>query len=448
MAYEVKMPKFGETMNEGTILNWLKSEGEKIEEGEPLFEVETDKASLEVEAPEGGILGKIIVQENESTPIGEIVALITEEGEKIEASEKSKESEVKENKTEELNEGIKTENVEVKKQVEQQEKSQEKKQVNFTEKIKASPAARTVANENGISLEEVTIQGDRDAIIKADVVEYLNESPKLTPVARKMVREYELDPEKISGTGPEGRITRKDIENYRKKENVPETSGQEVPLTNIRKIIGERMSQSSRQAPHVTLTMEANMEEVVNLRKRLLELTDIHITYTDMLAFAVIKALKDYPEMNCHYQDEKLIIQGDINIGIAVDIEEGLVVPVIKNTAGMGLENLAQEREKLAEKARGGNLTADEMKGGTFTISNLGNFGIEIFTPIINPPEIGILGVGQIKEKPVVENGDVVVKPMMWLSLSFDHRAIDGAPASEFLALVKELLENPGSLLL
>ncbi len=402
MAEEVKMPKFGETMTEGTIYKWIKEEGDKVANGDILFEVETDKATLEVESPAEGVLAKIIVADNESAEIGETVAIITAEGEELTELDESdyEEAADMEFKEEEV------EDKEVADSEEIQEESDEILEENITnsKKIKASPAARRLAREKNISLADIKPGPGNDFIIEEDVV------------AAKLA--------------------------------VSDLSDKEVPLNKIRKITAEKMTASSQQAPHVTLTQEVDMYETVQIREKLKTISDYHITYTDIFIMAVARALKDYPEMNAHFQADTLYVKGNINVGMAIDTGESLVVPVIKNADKMGLEELVTVREELIEKAFDGKLNLDELEGGTFTVSNLGGGGVEIFTPIINLPEIAILGIGKIVEKAAVIDNEIVIRPQIWLSLSFDHRAVDGAPAARFLDRIRELLENPATMLL
>ncbi|MCK8824210.1 dihydrolipoamide acetyltransferase family protein [Fuchsiella alkaliacetigena] len=445
MAYQVEMPKFGETMTEGTISKWFKQEGEEVVEGEAIFEVNTDKASLEVEAPASGVLAKILVAEEESAPINEVVAVIAEEGEEIDyesikGSAKQEESEA-----------------EVEKTPATAQQKKEKKTLKLSEKVKASPAARRLAREQRVELATITPQDGREVIIAADL-RARQEKVQATPVAKKMAQEKGIDLAELEGSGPGGWIAREDVEAYlsskeeasslKAEQPVAESGEQEIPMTGIRKIVAQRMSQSASEAPHVTLTSRVDMTEVVSLRERLKEKVEQRITYTDIINLVTAQALAEYPNLNAHIRGESIIIKDSVNLGLAVDIEEGLVVPVIDNADQLGLKELASQREELVEQALAGKLSSEEMQGSTFTVTNLGGFGVEIFTPIINSPEVAILGIGKISEEAVVVEGEVVARPTLWLSLSFDHRAVDGAPAGEFLQRLKELFENPVELLL
>ncbi len=434
MAYEVKMPKFGETMTEGTIFNWIAKEGDQVEVGDPLFEIETDKASLEVEAEESGILAKILVKENESAPIGDLVAVIAEEGEDIDSLDFDSMSS-EEAPSEESSE----------------EKEKEAKKVKKAtraegEKIKASPAAKRLAKEKDIEIKDLQPGEGREAIIEADVRDYINKNlPSATPTAEKKAAAKGIDLSSLEGTGAGGRIQSSDVESYAVEDT---EADQEIPFTGLRKVISRRMSQSFQEVPQVTTTVKVDMKEIKELREEIKQLSEEHISYTDILVLVVSRMLKKYPMINSHISQDSMIVKSSINIGIAVDVPDGLVVPVIKNVGRKDLEEIAKARKVLVEKAREGRLNNDDLSGGTFTITNLGGFETEIFTPIVNQPEAAILGVGQISDEVVPVDGEVVIRPMLWLSMAYDHRAVDGAPAAEFLQKIKSALENPISLLL
>ncbi|MFP4371544.1 MAG: dihydrolipoamide acetyltransferase family protein [Halanaerobium sp.] len=433
MAYEVKMPKFGETMTEGTIFNWIAAEGDQIEVGDPLFEIETDKASLEVEAEEAGILAKIFVGENETAPIGDLVAVIAEEGEDIDSIDFDLES--SKDAVEEVSE-------EEEKEVEEPEKVIRTE----GEKIKASPAAKRLAKEKGVRLKDIQPAQGRDAVIEADVRDYVNNNfPSATPTAEKKAAARGIDLNNLEGTGAGGRVQSSDVDSY----TVQDTGAdREIEFTGLRKIISKRMTQSFQEVPQVTTTVKVDMKEIKELREEIKQISEEHISYTDILILVASRMLKKYPEINSHISRDRMIVKSNINIGIAVDVPDGLVVPVIKNAGGKDLEEIAKERKILVNKAREGKLNNDDLSGGTFTITNLGGFETEIFTPIINQPEAAILGVGQISDEVAAVEGEVKIRPMLWLSMAYDHRAVDGAPAAEFLQKIKSALENPISLLL
>jgi len=445
VPHEIKMPKFGETMTEGTINKWFKQISEEVKKGEPLFEVNTDKATLEMESPAEGILKIILVEEGETAAIGDIVAVIAEKGEKIDTDKYQPGSQKSMTASEnELTDRTSRESEDIK--------------VSIEDKIKASPAAKRLAEEEEIDLSKITPGDNRDFIIVEDIEKVKSDKIQATPVAQKIAREKEMSLSEINGTGPGGWVRKDDVEKKLADKEAKEVlagtplssedESQEIPMTGIREKVAESMVFSYRSAPHVTLTTRVDMKEAVDLKERLQEKIDQRITYTDIINLITSRALKKYPRLNAHIGENKIVIKKDINLGMAVAIKEGLVVPVINNADLLSLSELAEKREKLVEKALKGNLSPDEMQNSTFTVTNLGGQGVEIFTPIINPPEIAILGAGKITREAMVIEGNIVARPVIWLSLSFDHRAIDGAPAGEFLRYVKELMQNPLELLL
>jgi len=268
--------------------------------------------------------------------------------------------------------------------------------------------------------------------------EKIEERVLASPAAKRLAKEYGIDLAQVRGTGPEGRIVEEDVKKFSEESKVAGPRVREViPLTGIRKTAAERVTLSAKTAPHSTVTMEVDMTNATRLRE------EKQVSYTDILVKAVAKALAEHSIVNSTLDGERIKIFEDINIGVAVATEKGLVVPVIHNADKKGLKEIASTLNDLIEKARSSKLSKEELTGGTFTITNLGMFGVEIFTPIINPPETAILGVGKVVEKPVIVNKEIAVKPMMYLSLSYDHRVIDGAPAAQFLQKVKQYVENP-----
>ncbi|NMB17160.1 MAG: 2-oxo acid dehydrogenase subunit E2 [Firmicutes bacterium] len=395
MATEVLMPKLGLTMEEGSVNSWLKKEGEAVQEGEPLMEIMTDKAAVEVESPASGVLRKIIVPEGETVPLATVIAVITDPDEALPAKyaqAPAKPAEPAAAHAEKLAAPVRRRG----------------------ERIKASPAAKRVAREQGLAEEELG---------------------------------------QVPGTGPGGRITEQDVLDYvaakaAKPSEAPAVDVEDVlvPVKGIRKVMAERMVESVKNAPQFSIAMEVDMKETVALRTRLIaneEVLGVRISYTDILAFMVGRALEEHPQINARWEGAQIRQLAGINVGIAVGAEGGLVVPVVKAINRKRLVDVAKEIKELSKKAQAGKLSPDELQGGTFTISNLGMFGVDRFTAIINPPESAILAVGQMKEQPVVVDGQVVVRPTMWISLTGDHRVLEGVQAARFLGRVKELLENP-----
>jgi pyruvate dehydrogenase E2 component (dihydrolipoamide acetyltransferase) len=276
-----------------------------------------------------------------------------------------------------------------------------------------------------------------EAVPERELIEKVEEERIIaSPAAKRLAREHGVDLAKVVGTGPEGRIVEDDVKRFMEGTGVAPRVREVIPLTGIRKTTAERVSLSARTAPHSTITMEVNMTEAMKLRE------ETQASYTDMLVKATAQALKEHSIMNSTLEGEQIKVFEDINVGVAVATEKGLVVPVIHNADRMSLSDIAPALRLLVEKAREGKLTKEDLTGGTFTITNLGMYGVDVFIPIINPPETAIMGVGRVTEKLLVVNGQVVTKPVMQLSLSFDHRIVDGAPAAQFLQRVKQILES------
>lgn len=449
MAKEIFMPKLSSTMAVGTLLQWFKEEGEAVEVGEPLFEIMTDKINIEVESYEEGILLKKYFQEDDEIPVNTVIGYIGSSDESVPAEspgvsgEESKEEVTSTN--ENSNEPIVTSTT---------EETVETNPPSSNGKVRATPVARKLARENDIILSSVSGTGPKGRIQKQDVLQALENTRILvTPLARKIAEENGIDLKEITGTGVHGKIEKADvIEAIEKaKKQSASATGERVKLKGLRKAIAEKMLESVRTIPHVTLTSEVDMTKAIEVRKALLPViegqTGYRLSYTEIIMKTVAHVLGNHPKVNASLIDNEIIYNKDINIGLAVAVENGLVVPSLKQVNTRGLAELTEMSKILGKKARESKLTPDEMQGSTFTISNLGMYAIDGFTPIINPPETAILGVGRIIEKPVVVEGQVEVRPMMVLSLSFDHRVIDGAPAAEFLTDLKASLENPFSLL-
>lgn len=449
MAKEIFMPKLSSTMAVGTLLQWFKEEGDSVEVGEPLFEIMTDKINIEVESYEEGILLKKYFQEDDEIPVNTVIGYIGSPDESVPAEspgvsgEESKEevTSTNENSNEPLTTSIIGEAVET-------------SSTSLNGKVRATPAARQVARENDIILSSVSGTGPKGRIHKQDVLQALENTRVLvTPLARKIAEENGMNLKEITGTGVHGKIEKADVIEAidKAKKQSTSTTGKRVKLKGLRKAIAEKMLESVRTIPHVTLTSEVDMTKAIEVRKALLPViegqTGYRLSYTEIIMKTVAHVLGNHPKVNASLIDNEIIYNEDINIGLAVAVENGLVVPSVKQVKTRGLAELTEMSITLGKKARESKLTPDEMQGSTFTISNLGMYAIDGFTPIINPPETAILGVGRIIEKPVVVDGQVEVRPMMVLSLSFDHRVIDGAPAAEFLTDLKASLENPFSLL-
>ena len=379
MATKVVMPRLSLTMKEGSVAQWFKKEGEIVTKGEPLVEVLSEKATVEVEAPATGVLRKILAEKGMDVPVNATLAIIASPDEKI---------------------------VEIEAEMALPEKEEKE--------IAAAPEIQT----------EVT-----SAVEKRGLA---------SPAAKRLAREHEVDLAHVKGSGPEGRIVEADVLRSIEKTSQPPLRVKEViPLAGIKKTTAERVSRSFRTAPHSTVVMEVDMSHAAKIRN------EKQFSYTELLVKAVASALKTHTLLNSTMtEDEEIKVYGDVNIGVAVATEQGLVVPVIHNADSKSLEEIASELRELAEKARTRKLAKEDVTRGTFTITNLGMYGVDFFTPIINPPEAAILGVGRIMDKPVVEGKEVAIRPVMTLSLSYDHRIVDGAPAAQFLQEIKKILET------
>ncbi len=418
---EVIMPKLGLTMEEGTIIRWLKGEGEEVKRGEPLFEVQTDKVNMEVEAPASGTVGKILTPEGETVPVVQVIAYILEPGEET---------------PEEWPIPVAVAEAAPVKPVP-------------TSKALATPAAKRLARDKGIDLAQVRGSGEGGMVTREDLLPFLEEKPapevvervKVSPRARRLAQEKDVDLSQVPGSGPRGRITEQDILDFLASQEL-------VTPSPIQRITAERLSQSFTTAPHFYLTIECQATRLVEWRERLIPIIEeevgVRLTFTDMLVFLVAKALQDHPLANASWEDGRIRIAKQINLGMATAIEGGLIVPVIKNADQKGLGEIARERNELADKAAKGRLSLEELEGGTFTLTNLGMFGVDEFGAIINPPQSAILAVGRIAQRAVVEGGKVVARPTLRLTLSVDHRVLDGAEGARFLSDLKALIEEPG----
>lgn len=411
MAVKIEMPKLSDTMEEGVIATWNVKEGDKVSSGDVIAEVETDKATMEVEVFDDGTVLKILANEGDAIPLGGLMAVIGEEGEDISdilegagngaASGGGKSEEKKEEK------GSKESESE-----EKEEKKAEGKQPSTSDngRIKASPLARKMADDKGIDLSQV------------------------------------------EGSGPEGRIIKKDIEDYKPTAaptvDFASDEGQDVKISQMRKTIARRLAESKFTNPHFYETIDIDMENAIEARNRLNEISEVKISFNDIVVKACAVALRKHPYVNSSWMDDVIRQHGDVNVAVAVAIEEGLMTPVIKHADKKNLRQISTETRELAGLARDRKLQPEQMEGSTFTVSNLGMFGIEEFTAIINPPNVCILAVGTIRDVPVVKDGEVVPGKRMKVTLSSDHRVVDGAKAADFLSTLRELLENPLSMLL
>lgn len=414
MATEVKMPKLGLTMTEGTIMKWLKKEGEHVQKGDALFELQSDKSNIEEESPASGILRKIIFPEGSVVPCTETVAIIGEAGEAIPdtASPNAADEKIL---------------------------------------IKASPAAKKIAGENNIDLSEIVGTGPGGRIVEKDVLSYTQELKiKATPVAKKIAKDLKIDLESIQ-KAPGERITKADLINEQVQEanyDIADT----IPVMGMRKVIAERMSRSKSEVPHIYLTLSVDMTKVIELRQRLMEDVEKHygtkLSYTDILIKTAAVALKQNPNVNSSFAGETIAIKQNIDVGFAVALDDGLMVPIVRDADKKGIGVISKDTTELIKRTKQGDLLPNDYQGGTFTITNLGMYDIEHFSAIINQPESAILAIGKIVKKPVVQGNEIVILPMMSMTLSCDHRVIDGALGARFLQRIKQILEDPVAMLI
>jgi pyruvate dehydrogenase E2 component (dihydrolipoamide acetyltransferase) len=470
MATEVILPKLGQTMEEGTIIEWLKEEGDEVKRGEVIFTTESDKATLEVEAPTKGYLRKILVPAGETVPVLTVVGLMTRTlDEDLSGYEGQFQGPGSRSQVAQAETPARTEPETLKPETLKPASG----------RIFASPRARKLAREKDVDLSQVSGTGPNGRIVERDVVAYLESLSKATPVARRLAEQAGVDLRTVEGTGPDGRILKEDVERAIRESQVPgsrfqvpeatalaapapetaqpETLKPEVlkPITGVRAVVAQHMSESHRTTAPVTLTTEVDATEFVDLRERLkASLADelgFNLGYNDLLIKLVARALREFPYMNARLEGDlstgAIRHLAQVNVALAVDAERGLLVPVVRDADQKGLVEIAHEVRRLVERVRSGMAMPDELTGSTFTITNLGVYEVDAFTPIINLPETAILGVGRIKARPAVVDGELSVRQTMWLSLTFDHRLVDGAPAARFLQRIKQLVEEPFLLL-
>lgn len=409
MATKIMMPKLSDTMEEGVILKWLRKEGEKIKQGEMLVEIQSDKADMELEAYDTGIVRKIMVPEGGKAPIGGLIAIIGEADEDISG----------------LLSGT-------------------------------TPAGTTKAADHqkpGIPAQP-TVSSPPEQPAPARPTDG---KAKASPLARRLAGEHNIDLSRVPGSGPQGRVIKRDLEGFLSGKTpmpmapqrpiVPGTA-EDVELSLMRKTIAKRMAESKTTAPHFYATIEIDMDPAITFRDQIISVTELKLSFTDIIIRATAAALMKHPQVNATYLGDKMRQFHYAHIGVAVALEEGLVTPIIRNCERKRIDQINAELSDLVNRARLRKLKPEEYLGATFTISNLGMFGIEDFAAIVNPPEGAILAVGTIVEKPVVKNGQIVIGHTMKVTLSSDHRIIDGAIAARFLQDLKKILENPASLVL
>ena len=448
MPAQITMPQLSDTMTEGTVVKWLKKEGDKIKSGDIVAEVETDKATMEMESFESGTLAVLTVPEGGKVQVGEPIAILATGSEKIEDVKKAQASAG----------GAAAPAAQPPQPLTAAEEEEAQGDHAVATSTTAAPRAAMAA----------TTPATRDDNGHGRV--------RISPLARRMAEERGIDLNTIHGSGPNGRIVQKDIEtalshaapviaaqrSVRPESTKPSApaaplpqriaSGQKevVALTKMRATIAQRLQQAKQQIPHFYETVDIDVEDLSRLREQMnkqLEKQGIRISIADFIAKAIATALALHPAVNAHLVGNEIIRHGDVHLGMAVALPEGLIVPVMRNINQMGLKEIRQRSADLVDRARAQKLKGDEMSGATFTVSNLGTYGVKEFSAIINPPEVGILAIAAAGKRPVVRGDQVVARTIMSVTLSADHRAVDGATAAEFLRTLRSLLEEPGMML-
>ena len=445
MAEVIRMPRMSDTMEEGVIVGWLKEEGEEVESGETLAEVETDKATMELDSYNDGILLHIAVKKG-PVPINGIIAVIGEEGEDWQAAiaaagggeEKTEKVEI--SSADATNQGDDVALALAHSAISQDDR-----------RIKASPLARSMAKEAGINLVGVAGSGDSGRIVKRDIEAIIGGQKTVAAprVASPLVASPPPTPEPV--------IKIKEVPEEKAPTSAPavqpfvfngsESAYEDEPVSQMRKVIARRLGESKFSAPHFYLTVEINMSKAIEARKKLNEISPVKLSFNDLVVKAAAVSLRQHPAINASWMEDKIRYNHQINVGVAVAVKDGLLVPVINHADLKSLSQINSEVKALALKAKDKKLQPQEMQGNTFTISNLGMFGIEEFTAIINPPDACIMAVGTIVEKPVVKNGEIVIGQQMKVTLSCDHRVVDGATGAQFLQTFRSILEDPIRLL-
>ncbi len=445
MSFQFRLPDIGEGIHEGEIVKWFVEPGKKVEEDDVLCEVQNDKAVVEIPSPVAGTVEEILVQEGETAVVGDVLIKFDAPGyEDLQFKGSHGEDETEADVQSAAESGQDIDKEEVKAEAEQEEKTtgagdqpKVEEEEASDKRVIAMPSVRKYAREKNVNIQAVSGSGKNGRILKSDIDEYLNApAKKEAPAKAQEAPKQEEKQQKKAPVVPEG--------------DYPETREK---MSGIRKAIAKAMVNSKHTAPHVTLMDEVDVTALVSHRKKFKGIAaekDIKLTYLPYVVKALVSALREYPALNTSVDDEKeeIIQKHYYNIGIAADTERGLLVPVVKRADSKSVFTISKEINELADKARTGKLSPNEMSGGSCTITNIGSAGGQWFTPVINHPETAILGIGRIAEKPVVKNGEIVAAPVLALSLSFDHRIIDGATAQQALNHIKRLLSDPELLLM
>ena len=460
MAFEIIMPKLGVDMQEGEIIEWKKQEGDVVNEGDILLEIMSDKTNMELEAEDSGVLLKITRQAGETVPVTEVIGYIGAEGEVVADNAASAPATEAAPQVEEVA------------TVEAPVVATQAPVVHEGGKVRATPKARKVARELGIDLTQVPGTGAKGRVHADDVENFKGAQPKATPLARKIAADLGIDLASVSGTGFGGKITKEDILAISAPAQVKEAAAapvveakpekvlpegvEVIPMSAMRKAISKGMTHSYLTAPTFTLNYDVDMTNLMALRKQVLDpimnKTGMKVTFTDLIGLAVVRTLmkEEHRYLNASLIDDaqNIELHKFVNLGIAVGLDDGLIVPVVHGADKMSLSEFVVASKDVIKKAQAGKLKAAEMSGSTFSITNLGMFGTKSFNPIINQPNSAILGVSATIQTPVVVDGEVVVRPIMGLCLTIDHRIVDGMNGAKFMVDLKHLIENPMELLI
>jgi pyruvate dehydrogenase E2 component (dihydrolipoamide acetyltransferase) len=451
MATNVIMPALGMAQESGIIVRWLKSEGDTVSKGEPLVEIETDKARVEIEARASGILAHVVAAAGDEIPVGQVIAVIGSHNEALPGTG--------------LPDGAgAAPSAQPAKPSQQPVNNGSAASAALSSDVAASPLASRIAAEHNVDLHLVKPAGKR--VQKADVLNYLHQqgagNTTLTharlvpasPKARRLLAELGIDAASLIGTGPDGAVVAADVLLARQQREgiigadaVAQANTHELATGSIWRVMAERTTQSWTTVPHFYLARDVNASRLLTWREQLRKRSPVNVTYTDLLVKLVAATLREHPRLNAAWSKSKILLNDEIHVGLAVAVDEGLVVPVIHRADQLSLSEIAERRSDLVARAQASKLRPEDLQGGTFTISNLGMYGVDAFTAIINPPQAAILAVGRIIQRVVPVDGRPGVQPMMALSLSCDHRVVDGARGAQFLSALADLIEEPLGLL-
>jgi len=452
MSEKIVVPALGESITEATVAKWLKNTGDSIEADEPIVELETDKVNLEVPSPVNGVLGKISASEGDVVKVGSTLGLINSN------SQGHTSNNLKEKLEDEDKEENNVVNIDI-------EKKKEKKEIRiFKEEEKEAEEEETSTEEKPLVLsnkeveEEETSTEEKPLVLTNEVEEKIEDNQNLSPAVRKIVAENKIDVKKIKGSGKEGRVLKEDLINLMgvnpgpSERKIKYGHEERIKMTRLRQTIAKRLKQAQENAALLTTFNEVDMTNIVEMRKENQE--DFQKRYGIKLGFmsffvkASVVALKNFPAVNAEIEGSEIVYKNYYNISFAVGTEKGLVVPVLRNADELSFADIEKKIKNLSDKAKNGKLTIEDLQGGTFTISNGGVYGSMLSTPILNLPQSGVLGMHNIVDRPIVVDGEIKIRPVMYLALSYDHRIIDGKDSVSFLKTIKENLEDPRRLFL